>query len=105
MAATTQVANAVASGLANVSDQLTQQAALTVGTNESLDQLVQQSVEQQTAKQAKYEADMMNDDLKAREQYNATQQIGIITTNALSHTLTPKTDNVPNFDEILRAKK
>jgi hypothetical protein len=105
VAATTQVANAVASGLANVSDQLTQQAALTVGTNESLDQLVQQSVSQASARQAKYEADLMNDDLQAREKFRATQQIGMVTTNALAHTLTPKNTDGLNFADVLKAKK
>ena len=105
VAATTQVANAVASGLANVSDQLTQQAALTVGTNESLDQLVQQSVAQQTAKQVKYEADLQNEDLQAKEKYRATQQIGMVTTNALDHTLTPKSADEVNFGDLLRHKK
>lgn len=105
VAATTQVANAVASGLANVSDQLTQQAALTVGTNESLDQLVQQSVAQETAKQVKYEVDLKNDDLQAQEKFRATQQIGMVTTNALAHTLTPKSEDDLNFGEILRTKR
>jgi hypothetical protein len=105
VAATTQVANAVASGLANVSDQLTQQAALTVDTNEGLDQLVQQSVAQASARQAKYEADLMNDDLQAREKFWATQQIGMVTTNALAHTLTPKNADGLNFADVLKAKK
>jgi hypothetical protein len=105
VAATTQVANAVASGLANVSDQLTQQAALTVDTNEGLDQLVQQSVAQASARQAKYEADLMNDDLQAREKFRATQQIGMVTTNALAHTLTPKNADGLNFADVLKAKK
>ncbi len=105
VAATTQVANAVASGLSNVSDQLSQLSALTVGTNEGLDQLVQQSVSQASARQAKYEADLMNDDLQAKEQFRATRQIGMVTTNALEHTLTPKTEDNLNFGDVLRNKR
>lgn len=101
VAAVTQSANATTAGLANVSDQMTQQAALTLGTNESLDQLVEQAVTHQTALAAKHEADMMDADVQSLASKNATVQMGQFTTSALARTLTPRTQDSPNFVDVL----
>ncbi|GGR09733.1 hypothetical protein [Deinococcus ruber] len=105
VAATTEVANATAAGLANVSDQLTQQSALTVQTNESLDQLVESNIEAASARAMKHEMDMQSDDAADVAQYRATVQIGRSATAALGNTLSPQSNQAPDFAAVLRNKK